>query len=125
MTVMSADGWPYNSIDIKTAFLHDEAFNRYLYLRPPKEFNNESLWKQKKLCTFFVMLLDLGMFFFSFGVLMCSLDHRLCFIGLRVVLFLVSFIFNHADDFCCASTASFVFNIVQSLTRLFYFGSVN
>jgi hypothetical protein len=127
MTIIAAHGWTCNSIDVKSAFLQGENINREVYIRPPKEFYNGSLWKLNKtvygLCDaarawyFRVkkVLSDLGM-------IMCSLDQALFYWFDKEVL--SGIVCIHVDDFCWAGAHSFE-AVIQSLRKQFLIGSHN
>ena len=43
-----AFGWTSNSIDIRAAFLQDNEIARAVFVKPPREFSSNKLWKLKK-----------------------------------------------------------------------------
>ena len=47
-TIISANHWEVNYVDIQSAFLHGKSITRDVYLMPPKEAGIEKLGKLKK-----------------------------------------------------------------------------
>ena len=48
LAVAAANKWKCNSIDIRAAYLQGNPITRDVYLKPPEEFFNGSVWKLKK-----------------------------------------------------------------------------
>ena len=48
LSIASANNWQCNSIDVQTAYLQGKPIEREVFLRPPPEFDNGSLWKLNK-----------------------------------------------------------------------------
>ena len=48
LTLIAAQKWKVNSLDVKTAFLQGRAIDRDIYVRPPKEADTTMIWKLKK-----------------------------------------------------------------------------
>lgn len=128
LTLIAAHGWNCNSIDIKAAFLQGESIDRDIYLKPPKEFDNGSLWKLKKtvygLCdaarSWYFRVKDVLL---KIGMKMCSLDQALFFLFSNGVL--SGIICIHVDDFCWAGTDYFKSSVVELLKKCFLIGDTN
>lgn len=48
LSLASSLGWPLNSLDVKTAFLQGQHFDREVYLKPPREAETTKLWRLNK-----------------------------------------------------------------------------
>ena len=48
LSLASSLGWPLNSLDVKTAFLQGERFDREVFLKPPREAETAKLWRLNK-----------------------------------------------------------------------------
>jgi hypothetical protein len=128
MRVIASNGWRWtvNSIDVRAAFLQGEEINRYIYIRPPKEFYSGSLWRQKKtvygLCDaarawyFRIKKALLGL-----KMVMCSLDRAFFYWFDDQVL--SGIICIHVDDFCWAGVKSFEAAVIGPLRKEFLIGS--
>ena len=84
MTVLTANGWKCNSIDVKAAFLQRHKINREVYVCPPKELANGYLWKLNK--TVYGLCDAARAWYFSVKsvllkhqMIMCKLDQALFF----------------------------------------------
>ena len=49
LSIIVSEGWRCHTIDIKAAFLQGNKIEWDIYLRPPVEFYNGTLWKLKKI----------------------------------------------------------------------------
>ena len=48
LTIITANSWTLNSLDIKTAFLQGKEINREIFVQPSHEANTNNLWKLLK-----------------------------------------------------------------------------
>ena len=127
LALVSSFGWMCNSIDIKAAFLQGNKIDRDVFVRPPKEFNDGTLWKLNKNV---YGLNDAARAWYSrikevlltLGVAMSRLDPALVYKTTNGVLSGIMCI--HVDDIFWAGTASFKSEVMSALDREFCIGSI-
>ena len=126
LTLASAKGWVCHTMDIKAAYLQGHKMEREVYLRPPSEFDNGSLWRLKKTV---YGLCDAARQWYNrvrdqlivMGATISSLDPAL-----------FSWKYNDAtegvmciyvDDFLWAGTDRFAKTVIDKLYQVFQVGS--
>ena len=92
LSVISANDWTCNCLDVKAAFLQGDPIERDIFVKPPKEFFCGRLWKLKKtvygLCDAArSCYLRLKQELFNCGMMLCKLDQG-CFFILQMVCYL-------------------------------------
>ena len=126
IAIASSKRWDCNTVDVKSAYLQGNSIQRKLYLKPPPEFNNGSLWKLNKtvygLCDaareWYMRVKDeLN----SLSVKMCSLDNSL-FVWNRNGK-LEGLICIYVDDFLWTGTNEFKEQVINELKEKFLIGS--
>ena len=126
ITIASSKKWNCQVVDVKSAYLQGDAIERDIYLRPPPEFNNGSLWKLKKTI---YGLCDAARAWYmrvkgelrTLSVKMCSFDNSLFMWHRNGVL--EGLICIHVDDFLSAGTAIFHEGVVTKLRSKFLIGN--
>lgn len=126
LSVAATCGWVCHSLDVKAAYLQGDQIDRDVYLRPPPEFNDGSLWKLKKtvygLCDaarhWYLrvrsQLLDLG-------TIASSLDPAL--FSWRCGQSLEGVICVYVDDLFWAGTNGFKEQVIDRLCQIFRMGN--
>ena len=123
MTV-AAKNWSINSMDIKTAFLQGQEFQRDVYLLPPPEAKVPTghLWKLNK-CVYGltdasrVWYLTVRDELIKNG--MCVSSHDEAVFTLHCEGSLQGVVSTHVDDFCWAGTKYFESNVIQAIRQVF------
>ncbi|KAK4327171.1 hypothetical protein Pmani_002341 [Petrolisthes manimaculis] len=125
LSVAATCGWVCHSLDVKAAYLQGYQIDRDVYLRPPPEFNDGSLWKLKKtvygLCDaarhWYLrvrsQLLDLG-------TIASSLEPAL--FSWRCGQSLEGVICVYVDDLFWAGTNGFKEQVIDRLCQIFRMG---
>ena len=128
MSLISAFKWKCNSVDIKTAYLQGDPISRDIYLKPPVEFCNGTLWKLKK--TVYGLCDAARAWYFrvrkvllSLGMQMSSLDQALFYWCLNGEL--AGIICIHVDDFFWAGSEYFSVRVMKEVENQFFVGSTS
>ena len=126
IAIASSKRWNCHTVDVKSAYLQGNDIQRNIFLKPPPEFNNGSLWKLKKtvygLCDaarewYMRVKSELK----SLSVKMCSLDNSL-FVWHRNGL-VEGIICIYVDDFLWTGTVTFEVKVINELKKKFLIGS--
>ena len=126
LSVAATRGWICHSLDVKAAYLQGNPINRTVYLRPPTEFSNGSLWKLKKtvygLCDaarhWYLRVRDQLL---EFGASASSLDPAL--FSWKREGRLEGVICVYVDDLFWAGTDEFSKQVIDKLGQTFLVGS--
>ena len=126
ISVATAKKWTCNAVDVQAAYLQGNAINRDVFIKPPVEYDNGTVWKLKKtvygLCdaarAWYLRVRDE---LISLKVVMCSLDNTL------FMWFydghLEGIICIYVDDFLWAGTERFKRLVIAKLHENFLIGS--
>ena len=126
LSIVAANSWNCNSIDIKSAFLQGNEIDREVFVKPPKEFCNGYIWKLRKnvyglndasRAWYFRM----KEFLLSLGMKVCSVDPALFYCMHESKISGV--ICMHVDDIFWAGTAKFNSSVIGSIHNEFRVGS--
>ena len=113
-------------MDVQAAYLQGNAISRLVFLKPPKEFDDGSLWQLNKtvygLCDaarewYNKVSCELS----ALGVTKCSVDNSLFFWHVQNVL--EGMVVVHVDDFLWCGTAKFQAQVIDEITTKFKIGS--
>ena len=126
LAVASLNEWKCHTVDIRSAYLQGDEIEREVYLKPPMEFDNGSLWKLKKTV---YGLCDAARAWYTrvkkelteLGAKRCSLDASL-FMWYRDGK-LEGIISIYVDDFLYAGSKEFTRCIIEKLKNKFLIGS--
>ena len=126
ITLASSKDWQCHTVDVKCAYLQGDDIQRKIYLRPPKEFNDGSLWLLKKTI---YGLVDVARAWYmrvksemkSLSVEMCSLDNSLFMWHVNGRL--EGLICIYVDDFLWTGTVLFETEVIAKLKSKFLIGS--
>ena len=128
LAIIAAKNWYCHTIDIKAAFLQGYKIERDVFVRPPKEFYNGSLWKLNKTV---YGLNDAARAWYlrvkgellKLGLNVCKLDQAVfywydsgCLSGVICL---------HVDDFCWAGNSAFQEKVIEKIYHLFLVGSAS
>ena len=124
--IIGNKGWNCNSIDIKTAYLQGKEMEREVYLMPPKEYQNGSLWKLKK--TVYGLkdaarewFLSLKAVLLRIGLIQSRVDSAIFF--QKEAEELKGVLCIHVDDILWGGDESFKRDIIDSLRDHFEIGN--
>ena len=128
LALASVNGWKCHTMDIKAAYLQGKKIDREVYLRPPTEFDNGSLWRLKKTV---YGLCDAARQWYM------SVKDQLIILG-AVISALEPALFSwncdgkiegvmcvYVDDFLWAGTKKFEKKIIMQMYKVFQVGSSN
>ena len=126
LAIASTKGWEVKSLDVKSAYLQGNPISRELYLRPPPEFYQGTLWKLNKtvygLCdaarSWYLRVKDQLL---SMGLKMCSYDNAIFSYSCQGIF--QGLICVYVDDFLYCGSTSFQENIVSKIYSSFQIGS--
>lgn len=126
LTLISAHKWKVNALDIRSAFLQGEPINREVYLRPPSEFNNGSVWKLKK-NVYGLNDAARAWYFKLRDVLVCA-GMKICDVDPALFYCISSdnlsgLICVHVDDLMWAGTQAFAKDVISKVHQNFCIGS--
>ncbi|CAL4067095.1 unnamed protein product, partial [Meganyctiphanes norvegica] len=116
ITLASSWGWKCHTVDVQAAYLQGNAISRLVFLKPPKEFDDGSLWQLNKtvygLCDaarewYNKVSCELS----ALGVTKCSVDNSLFFWHVQNVL--EGMVVVHVDDFLWCGTAKFQSQVID------------
>ena len=118
--------WSCHTIDVKSAYLQGNVISREVYLKPPPEYDNGSLWKLRKTIyglgdaarQWYLRVKDE---LSRLGVAICSLDAGVFY--WRNNGEISGVICLYVDDFLWAGTDVFKTSIVDKLGEMFQIGS--
>ena len=119
-------GWECKSLDVKAAYLQGNPISRELFLRPPPEYSQGTLWRLNKtvygLCdaarSWYLRVKDQLL---SMGLKMCSYDNAIFSYSYKGVF--QGLICIYVDDFLYCGTDIFQKNIVSKIYTNFQIGS--
>ncbi|CAL4144076.1 unnamed protein product, partial [Meganyctiphanes norvegica] len=119
ITLASSWGWKCHTVDVQAAYLQGNAISRLVFLKPPKEFDDGSLWQLNKtvygLCDAAREWYDKVSFELSaLGVTKCSVDNSLFFWHVQEVL--EGMVVVHVDDFLWCGTDKFKSQVIEEIT---------
>ena len=126
IAIASSKQWNCHTVDVKSAYLQGNGIRRKIFLKPPPEFNDGSLWKLKKtvygLCDaarewYMRVKSELN----TLLVQMCSLDNSL-FVWRRNGV-VEGIICIYVDDFLWTGTVTFEVKVIGELKKKFLIGS--
>ena len=128
LAVMVSKGWKCHTIDIKAAFLQGNKIERDVYLRPPVEFYNGTLWKLKKTV---YGLNDAARAWYMrvkaelirLGIKMCKLDPALFYWHCDGRI--AGIICLHVDDFLWGGNEHFESVFANKLKSIFKIGVIS
>lgn len=126
IAIAASNRWNCHTLDVKAAYLQGNAIDRDVYLKPPPEYFNGTLWKLKKtvygLCDAArAWYLRVKEELLAMSAQMCSLDQSL-FSWYNCGV-LEGIICVHVDDFLWAGTLAFEEAIINKLSDMFTIGS--
>ena len=126
LSVIAANDWKCNSLDVKAAFLQGDSIQRDVFIRPPKEFSAGKLWKLNKtvygLCDAArSWYLRVKQEFLRCGMVTCKLDQAMFLHFTDGVLSGV--VCLHVDDILWAGSFSFEQNVINKIQKMFQIGS--
>lgn len=128
LAIAATKNWQCKALDIKSAYLQGDNITRDLYLVPPPEFNNGSLWKLHKtvygLCdaarAWYLRLkselVKLGLKISPFDKGMFTYTYKGNVEGIVCI---------HIDDFLYCGTSRFESYVVKEISNLFSVGSAS
>ena len=122
----TTNGWPINSVDVKSAYLQGDPINREIFLRPPPDYNDGKLWRLNKTV---YGLCDAARAWYTrvksellgLNVSVCSYDPSLFYWHSNGKL--SGIICVYVDDFFWAGTNDFKICVIDKLCDLFLIGS--
>ena len=128
LAIASAKGWLCHTMDIQAAYLQGNRMEREVYLHPPPEFSNGSLWRLKKtvygLCDaarqWYNRVKEL---LIHLGASICSLDPAL--FAWKHKYITEGIICIYVDDFLWAGTDRFERQIINELKDRLQVGSTD
>ena len=126
LAIASTMGWECKSLDVKAAYLQGNPISRELFLRPPPEYSQGTLWRLNKtvygLCdaarSWYLRVKDQLL---SMGLKMCSYDNAIFSYSYKGVF--QGLICIYVDDFLYCGTDIFQKNIVSKIYTNFQIGS--
>ena len=124
LAIMKTNGWPSNSLDIKTAFLQSDKIERPVFILPPPEAKCESgkLWKLNK-CVYGLndasrsWYLTMKKELLSLGAEMSKLDQAIFTWYHNGKMH--GIISTHVDDFCWGGSKLFTISVIDKIRKKF------
>ena len=126
VALASSKKWLCHTVDVKSAYLQGDPIERTVYLKPPKDFDDDTLWLLKKTV---YGLCDAARAWYSrmvkalqeLGGLQCSLDMSMFY--WRQDGHLDGMLCLHVDDILYCGSQNFNDTIITSLQKQFRVGS--
>ena len=122
LSIISSQGWDVNTLDVKAAFLHSDALDRDIFLKPPKEANCPGkLWKLKR-CVY--GLKDASRFwYFTVRETLSRLGCKCSKLDSSLFIYytdkLEGILIVHVDDFLFAGSENFYKSVIMNLKLKF------
>ena len=126
LSIASSKSWICHVVDVKAAYLQGKKIEREVYLKPPPDLDNGTVWKLKKtvygLCDAArAWYLRVKSQMSDLEVVMCRFDNSLFYAYHQEQL--VGVICIYVDDFLWAGTEWFDKMVVEKLKQAFLIGS--